>query len=167
MSWSNLKTSSLLVADTGPLLGLARIGFLPVLAKLFASICVTTSVLNECLAKYEHPDAVAIRQAINDGYLQLVEDLPVRASLLKLDRGEQTAIEYALTHHAAVLIDEKSGREAANAHGVKFIGAVGVLLLAKECGYLDQVKPKVIALVESSYFLNEALIANVVELAGE
>lgn len=167
MSSNNLTINQLLVADTSPLLALARVDFLLPLSKLFAQVCVTQSVLVECLLKPERADAQRVQAALNAGWLTPVADPPVRTSLLHLDRGEQTALEYALLEQATVLIDERLGRLAAKAHHLKMIGAPGVLLMAKRKGLLPAVKPKLHQLIVSGYFLSDALVAQILELANE
>jgi predicted nucleic acid-binding protein len=167
MSLSNLRTNQLLVADTSPLLALARVDFLEPLSQLFTQVCVTQSVLAECLVKPERADAQRVQAALNAGWLVPVIDPQVRASLLHLDHGEQTALEYALVEQATVLIDERLGRLAAKVHHLKMIGAPGVLLLAKRKGLLPVVKPKLHELIASGYFLSNVLVAQILELANE
>lgn len=167
MNSNNLTTDALLIADTSPLLALARVSFLHPLSQLFAQVCITESVLQECLAKPERQDAQAVQAALNEGWLTRVADPNVRTSLLALDRGEQTALEYALVHHAMVLIDERLGRQAARKHHLKMIGAPGVLLLAKRRGLLPVLKPLLNELVGPGYYLSDALIAQLLELANE
>jgi predicted nucleic acid-binding protein len=58
---SNNLTNQLLVADTSPLLALARIDFLESLSHLFSSVFVTQTVLNECLIKPARQDAKSIQ----------------------------------------------------------------------------------------------------------
>jgi predicted nucleic acid-binding protein len=167
MSSSHLTNSALLVADTSPLLALARIDCLYCLTRLFTRVCVTQSVLTECLAKPERADARAVQAALDSGWLVLVPDSPVRPFLSHLDRGEQTALEYALVEIAVVLTDERLGRLAAKAHHIKVIGAPGVLLLAKHKGLLSLIRPKLTELVASGYFLSDVLVAQILELADE
>jgi len=113
MSLNNLTNNQLLVADTSPLLALARVGFLEQLPYLFGKIYITQSVLAECLQKPAQPDAQQVQRALDGAWLIPVDDPIVRTSLLTLDRGEQTALEFALQHNAVFLIDEKCGREVA------------------------------------------------------
>lgn len=167
MSLSNLRTKQLLIADTSPLLALARVDVLSVLCGLFDQVCVTQSVVVECLVKVERLDAQRVQAAITAGFLLVVPDPQVRVSLSHLDRGEQTALEYALLEQATVLIDERLGRLAAKAHQLKMIGAPGVLLLAKRKGLLPAVKPILHELIASGYFLSDALVAQILELANE
>jgi predicted nucleic acid-binding protein len=164
---SNNLTNQLLVADTSPLLALARIDFLESLSNLFSSVCVTQTVLNECLMKPTRKDAKSIQIAITQNWLIPVSDPQVRESLSHLDRGEQTALEYALNSSATVLIDEHLGRLAAKAHQLNVIGTLGILLLAKRKGWIPAIKPKLNELVASGYFLSDKLIAEILEVANE
>lgn len=167
MNSSNLTIDALLVADTGPLLALARIDFLQPLTDLFSHVVVTESVVQECLAKPERRDAQAVAKAISLGWLYCEPDPDVRAVLQALDRGEQTVLEYALQRGATVLMDERSGRQAAKKYQLKSIGTVGILLLAKRRGFIAEIKSHLYALRGSGYFLSEQLIADVLELAHE
>lgn len=167
MSFSNLRTNQLLVADTSPLLALARLNFLTVLGQLFSSVCVTQTVIAECLAKPGSKDALRIQEALADGRLVVVNDPVVRSSLKHLDVGEMSALEYAIRESATILIDERAGRLAAKAHHLNVIGTLGILLLAKRRGVLPFIKPKIYELRNSGYFISEGLIADVLEIAGE
>lgn len=167
MSLSNLRINQLLVADTSPLLALARLDFLTLLSQLFSSVCVTQTVIAECLAKPESSDALRIKEALADGRLIIVDDPVVRTSLKHLDVGEMSALEYAIQHSATILIDERAGRLAAKAHHLNVVGTLGILLLAKRKGVLLGIKPKIYELRDSGYFISETLIASVLELANE
>lgn len=167
MSLSNLTNNQLLVADTSPLLALARVDFLEKLPYLFGKIYITQSVLAECLHKPAQLDAQQVQRALDNAWLVPVDDPIVRTSLLTLDRGEQTALEFALQHNAVVLIDEKCGREVAKNHHLKIIGAIGILLLAKKHQLIPAVKPSLESLVASGYFIGDHIVRSVLELAGE
>lgn len=157
----------LLIADTGPLLALARVEMLPVLAVLFQRVFLPDVVLEECLAKPDRQDAERIRQAVNSGILTVTATLQARPQLSDLDRGEQAAIELAIQKHGCLLLDERRGRRAAKALHLKVIGALGVLLLAKSSGKIPAVSPLLHRLQASGYFLDDSLAAEVLSLAGE
>lgn len=167
MSLSNLRTNQLLVADTSPLLALARLDFLALLGQLFSSVCVTQTVITECLAKPESSDAIRIKEAVEGSRLIIVDDPVVRSSLKHLDSGEMSVLEYAIQYSATVLIDERAGRLAAKAHHLNVVGTLGILLLAKRKGLLPFIKPKIFELKRSGYFISDLLISHVLELADE
>lgn len=68
-----------------------------------------------------------------------------------LDPGEEAAIRLAIEIRAdALLIDEKDGRRAAQARGLRVVGTIGVLDQADERGMVELAE--VIARLRSSDF---------------
>ena len=86
-----------------------------------------------------------------------------------LDVGESEALALALEINAqAILIDEATGRAVAAERDLLAIGTLGILLRAKELGYVDRVRPLVERLVsEIDFFVSHELKRHVLELAGE
>jgi predicted nucleic acid-binding protein len=60
---------TVVVADTGPLIGLARIEFLPFLPKLFETVYVPEAVVVEATKDPARPGVRAIRQALQNHLL--------------------------------------------------------------------------------------------------
>lgn len=87
----------------------------------------------------------------------------------ELDPGESEAIALAIETQAEwLLIDERRGREVAARFGLKFIGLLGVLIEAKQTGYVEQVKSILNALESKAGFrMSRELKARVLVAAGE
>lgn len=70
-----------IVADSGPLIALARIDLLHLPAAVYGQALLTQTVLDECLAGGDRVDALAIAQAMTKGCyaLALSPMLPVAA----------------------------------------------------------------------------------------
>ncbi len=156
-----------LVADTGPLLALARIQFLPILSQLFTPCWLTETIFAECTAKPESGDAIAVSRALQHHHLQLAADPVPRRAFASLDMGESTALELAVRQGATILLDERRGREAAKSYGLTLIGTAGVVLLAKRQGLVSEVMPTIQHLEKSGYYLGELLMKQIRELANE
>ncbi len=167
MKSGNSRTNELLVCDTGPLLALGRVGFLPILPGLFSSCLVPDIVCAECLAKPGFPDATAVQQAVAANWLEVVGALPIRPALQELDAGEAATIELALARSGVALLDEKRGRALARRFGVRVLGSLGVILLAKQCHCIPAVMPYVNRMAASGYYLSPDLITRCRILAGE
>lgn len=159
-------SNKLIVADTGALIALARLGLLELLSALFQQVLITPIVLKECAAKPDCAEGETIRQAVAAGHLVLSRQdqaLPAWG----IDPGETSAIALAMEAGAAVLMDDKAGRTVAKQLGIKVIGSAGVLILAKRRGKLVCVRPHLEALRASGYFLGENVVADALRMAGE
>ena len=171
------------IADAGPLIGLARIGQLELLPQLFGTVSVTAWVAGEVLAGGDFPDHAALQNAFTQPWLQTVtapdaNDEAWQAQcqalihLHQIDMGEASALVLAqqlatLGDAALLLIDDFRGRQAAQHSGVAALGTAGVLLLAKQAGAITAVKPLLIALRKEGYFLSDRLMEAVCQQAGE
>ena len=159
----------IIVADTGPLIALAKLERLPLLTALFAEVHIPKIVLAEATAKRDRADAGAIH-AFAMAHAQLGEtiDSPLAKRLLGLlDDGETQALVLAKQLDCAVLMDEKRGRQVARHHGIPTIGVLGVLLQAKHQRHIHALSPMVSRLQGSGYRLSEGLVTAVLKLAGE
>ncbi len=155
-----------LVADTGPLIALARLELLELLPELFQQVFLTPTVLAECEAKPDCGEGARIRAAVDMGRLELLaprEALPIWG----IDPGEASAIALVLEQSAGVLMDDKAGRGVATRLGVKSIGSAGVLVLAKRRGRLVGVRSHLEALIASGYFLGANVVSEAMRMAGE
>ena len=161
------SSNTLLIADTGPLLALARIAQLPLLKQLFNEVKVTHAVFSEYQAKPDRDDAIAVQAALNSGVFTLIADPIVITKFSPLDFGEQTALQSALILKASVLMDEAKGRKVAKANHIHVIVTIGILLLAKKRGLVATVAPLLAALDASGYRLSPTLIQQAKELSNE
>jgi predicted nucleic acid-binding protein len=161
------------VADAGPLIGLARIDRLSILASLYGSVLVPERVLAELHVDSDRPGARALSAALAQGMIRQ-QVLPegsatelARLGLL-LDAGEASAILLAeRTQCRFLLIDARRGRQIARARGIPVVGLAGILLAAKRSGLLPSVASALADLSREGYRLSDALVSEVLRLAGE
>lgn len=156
----------LIVADTGPLIALARVEQLDVLPALFQQVWLTPTVLAECEARPDRGEGRHIRATLEAGRFALLaprDALPA----LGIDPGETSALALALEQSAGVLMDDKAGRSVAQKLGVAVIGTVGVLVLAKRRSLLPRLRPLLESLIASGYFLTPDLVSEALRLVGE
>ena len=175
------------IADAGPLIGLARIGRLDLLPRLFGTVSVTRWLADEVLNGGEFPDLAALKAAFTEPWLQVADladtdaDADAEASLEEcralinlhqIDMGEASALvlaqQLATQDTAALLlIDEHRGRQAAQHCQVAIIGTAGLLVLAKQAGAVDKLRPLLLALRGGGYFLSDRLVEAVLAQSGE
>jgi hypothetical protein len=159
------------VADAGPLVGLARIGCLGILRDLYQEILVPPAVFAELRISESRPGSAALLEAVRLQWLVCVSPGPTgdqQSFRLLVDPGEAEAIILAIQRAARfLLIDDKQGRALAKSQGLRIVGTGGVLLAAKEHKLVERVAPVVEQLAAVGYRLSAGLIKTVLELAGE
>lgn len=158
----------MIVADAGPLIGLARISQLELLRALYEMVAVPPQVQEELQLSADRPGSRALRAAADAGWL-VIEDLDRPMALAaELDAGEAAAILLAeQLGSARLLMDERRGRGVARRRGLPVVGTGGVLVAAKQRGDIVSVRAELDALAEVGYRLAPTLRERLLELAGE
>ena len=160
-----------IVADTGPLIALARAGRLDLLRHMYRQVVIPPAVHGELAIGSRRPGATALAGALAAGWLcvQPVGNQQVLQELGQLlDLGEAEAIALAEQLHARfLLIDEAAGRQIARRRGVSVTGVAGVLLSAKASGAVVAVGPIIEELSNAGYRLSSRLVSAVLERARE
>lgn len=160
----------LIVADSSPLIVFARSDLLPILRQVVGEIVVPQTVYEECTGDMYKPGAKIIAGAYQAGLLTVHHDSLVVAlstNMPMLDKGEIAAISLAIELSEPILMDERLGRQAAAAHDLSVIGSASILIAAKRKGLIAAVQPVLLTWQSFGYFLSPALIATVLERAGE
>ncbi len=83
--------------------------------------------------------------------------------------GETESIALALTEAGTLLLmDMSDGREAARALGIRVSGAVGVLISARQKGWIPALRPELLALrTKARFFLAPAFFMDALAAFGE
>lgn len=156
------------VVNTTPIIALALIGQLDLLRHLYGGVIIPPAVKAEVLAG--GPGSIGVAELQGANWIRTVpmQD-PRRADLLSdLDRGEAEVIALAQELNAErVIIDERLARRHAKRLGLTLTGTLGVLLRAKERGLVPAVGPLIDRLRRGGIRLDNALVAEVLRLAGE
>ncbi len=155
---------SVIVADTSPLLHLARVGRLDLVEAVLGRVIVPRTVWSELVRPGTRRDVLdALRGAT---WLSVADDPALES--LGLDPGETAAILLAGAVAAEVLlIDERRGRAVAVVRGLHVIGTLGVLVGARRAGALDRVAPVIAELRADGFWLSDAVTDAVLEQVGE
>ncbi|MFA6019514.1 MAG: DUF3368 domain-containing protein [Rhodospirillales bacterium] len=159
-----------IVADSGPLIAFGRSGLLDLLVRVAGDILVPQTGFQECARDSAKPGAAALIQAKQIGKLNIRKDRDAihrLGSPPSLDAGETAAIALALDQQCPLLMDERLGRNVARLHNISVVGCAGILLTAKERGYVAEIAPILTAWRSWGYFLSPQLIETVLRRAGE
>ncbi len=135
-----MKSISLTVSNTTPIISLCSIGKLDILEKVFGEIIIPEAVYNEIKQKqsycYEEIDSrfIKIEPVTSNNYLDLL--------LNQLDIGEAETIILAKELNVDnVLIDEKLGYRIAKNSNLNVVRTLYILLKAKDMQLIEKVKP--------------------------
>jgi hypothetical protein len=154
----------MIVADSSPLIALARIGQLDLLHEIYEAVVIPPAVEDEI---ERHPRGF---EGSRPPWIRLhwIENPSTVASFRNhLHRGESEVLALGVQLQLPVLLDEADGRRVAFAAGLAVVGTLGVLILAKRQGMLERVDPEIARLHAEGFRIGPGLIAEALRLAGE
>lgn len=158
---------TIVVADTGPLIALAKVNRLPLLQAMFGQVYIPPAVHRELFGK-SGPETRRLDEAVGR-YLheRKVPSIPVAVQVATetLDSGERQAIALAtaLGKGALLLIDDQAVRTAARQLKLRVTGVVGILIRAWQAGLVEDVRPLLDEMRRQGYWLSDKLL----DVAGE
>jgi uncharacterized protein len=151
----------IVVSDASPLIALSSVDRLDLMQLLFDTVIIPVSVRDEIMGAaakimVDLPSFIRVEP--------VAAELPVRFLKLNLHAGESEAISLALERDIqGIILDDKQTREIAAELGLKVIGTLGLLILARRKGFLSEVRPLMAQIIERVNFriapsvLNRAL----------
>jgi len=157
------------VADASPLIALAGIGQLELLAELYGRIRIPGAVWREVTERgFDRPGAAAVRDA---AWLDVVEVEPtedLRSLLGSLGPGEAEALCLLSEAGAGLFVaDDQRARRRAATLGIDTIGTLGVLIDAQRVGLIEDAETEFDALEAIGFYVSEAHRALAVSLLSE
>lgn len=128
----------IVVADTSPLNYLILLGYVDLLRDVYGRVLVPDAVLIE-MQHADAPNAVNIWASTLPTWIEQVHVERTDPTLAKeLGAGEREAISLAMEVRADILlIDERAGRQEAEARHIEVAGTLAVLLQASLRGHFE------------------------------
>jgi predicted nucleic acid-binding protein len=158
------------VFNTSPLIGLASIGQFNLLREIFGEISIAQTAFDEAVTQ-GHEKGGAKHDISSAKWIQVLEvkdRLAIEILLEEMDLGESETIVLAREINADwVLMDEKRGRRMLDQLKIPKIGTVGILLKAKQSGFLKSLRPELEKLQSLGFTLNQIVGDKVLHDAGE
>ncbi len=156
----------LVIADSSALIALATCDGLNVILQVYEDIKVPEAVYAEIVAP-EKPQSDALGVFLSNRVVKVDTTRWVLAAG-GLGRGEIEAMAlYKELAADALLIDDHRARIIAEHNQINCIGALGLLLVAKQNGIISEVAPYVEKLRQSAIHYGDVLLDRVLKLAGE
>ena len=148
----------IIVSDTSCLILLEKIGETDLLKSLFGSVTITQIIANE-FGKVI-PDFIQIENPKNLIYQRILESF--------LDPGEASAIALAIEKNDCLLIlDDYKGRREAQQLKLKYTGTIGILVMAKEKGYINSLSKILDKIKKTNFRISEKIIKEAIIKSGE
>jgi len=148
----------LIICDTSCLILFDKINKLELLQHCYSCIYVTPEIAEE-FGKVL-PDWIKIKVVKNSALQQTLSQI--------LDKGESSAI--ALTFdlpETLIALDDLKARKVAKSLNLKITGSLGILVKAKEQGYLEKLLPVLEQVQQTDFRISENIIKKILVTVGE
>ena len=152
------------ISDTSPLILLDKIDHLWILGKLFQKIIIPPSVDAEWLRPggYRPPDWLFLESLSPEA-----NDISKELSQ-KIDKGEAEAIALFSTRKVDfLLLDDLKGRQVAKSKGFAVVGTLGVLVSAKQKGFINNLGITLEALQRQRFYITDEALKKALSLVNE
>lgn len=158
-----------IVVNSAPLISLAILGQLDLLRTILGEVIVPRAVYDEVITRGK--DKAGYKDLADVPWFQIAEvghqELK-RSIMVELDEGEAEVICVAKECSVRrVCIDEFAGRRYAKLLGLEVIGTLGVLLIAKQKGYVREIKPCIEKLLANDRYISTTVCTEVLRKAEE
>ncbi len=156
------------VVNSSPLIFLAKINRLDLLNKLFDEVIIPKAVYEEAVLNGKR-DKTEIIKNLNWIKVEEVKNRRLINFLMNfIDYGESEVIAYAVENNIdLVVLDDKDARKIAREFDLKVIGTLGILIISKKKGYINELKPIIENLVGNNFRISEKLLRRILEEVNE
>lgn len=155
------------VSNTTPIISLLKIDKLHILKELYGVIYIPLEVFNEIEAG-KNKDFYVDVSKFEWIKIQKIKNKKALSYFLDLDKGEAEAIVLASEIEADfIILDETLGRFHAKHTGLKVTGTLGILLKAKQLGFISELKSLLLELRIKGIWLSDRLIEEMLRLSNE
>lgn len=157
------------VCDTNIIIDFAKIHRLDLLKGTFKEVLIPPEVKEELLAG-DGEEQSDITKAIDAWIIvKSVQDIFAVENLeIHLDKGESACMVLFKEIKADLLaVNDLKARGTAHAMGIKIIGTLGILQLAKGKGLVEEVQPLLDKLIKIGSYISKGLYNRILKDAGE
>ena len=155
------------VANASPIITLAKAGRLDLLKAVPGELLVPVAVADELLLG---PAGDPARAAILAGWAPTHSPRTIPPTLMEwgLGSGETAVLALCLEHpQSTAVLDDASARTAARALGIKTIGTLGVVVLAKKRGLTASAADVLTDLRRAGLYLDDDIIRTALKTVSE
>ncbi len=156
------------IVNSTPLISLCKVGLLDLLEKQYGEITIPEAVFREVGRKND-----AVKKQVSSLswiHVEAIKETKSRRMYkAKLHDGEVEVMILAQEHEGEhlVVIDDFQARRAAEYLGLKLTGTIGVLIKAKENGYVDAVMPVISEMEREGIYFSDKLKEQIRHISKE
>lgn len=160
-------TTEAWVVNASPLILYARIDQLVLFELLAPRLIIPEAVIAEVRSGQhkDHTASRAVAWATQYRYPDIA--IPATVDRWNLGLGESQVISYCLKESRCAVLDDQMARRCVSAHALRMIGSLGVILRAKERGFLNKARPWVYKLKSEGMYVADGLIERSLSAIGE
>ena len=159
-----------LVFNASPLIVLAKARLLDRFITLGNPAVVPYAVVNE-VTRVDHPDDPAsLWLQSPPASVQVVSSPSAKSFLAAWDLGDGESAVISLAHTipgSVAILDDLAARRCAHAHGIKVMGTIGLVLLAKQNGLISEVTQALEAIIAAGLYIAPHHLVAIRSKAGE
>jgi len=159
----------IVVADSTILIGLAKLGKLTLLKEIFPKVSIPEEVFREVAERgKDKPGSGLIKESTWIEKKTVKDKTQVNFLMGSLERGEAAVLALAKELKAdLILLDEEKARKTAVIAGFNLMGLLGLFILAKNIGLINEVRPLINELMTKKFRISDKIIEEALKKAGE
>lgn len=157
------------IVNSTPLIALCHVNKLEILKELYGEITIPTAVYNEISVKKDSVCKRDIECSKDWIHIEKIQNEMAKAMYkTQLHEGEVEVIILAKELDAdLVVIDDQNAKKHAKYLGLPVTGTLGILIKAKQRGFISELKPLLNVMVEKNIYISDLLIKLILKQVGE
>ena len=157
------------IVNSTPLIALCHVNRLDVLKELYGEVTIPQAVYDEISVKENSVCKKTVDEALEWIHVQKIQNIMAKAMFKsQLHDGEVEVMILAKEQDAdIVIIDDQNAKKYAKYLGLPVTGTLGILIRAKQEGYIAELKPILDVMVQNGIYIKTSLIEHCLELVGE
>ena len=157
------------IVNSTPLIALCHVNKLVVLKQLYGEIIIPKAVYDEISVKEDSICKKTVDESLDWIHVQEIQN-QVAKTMFKsqLHDGEVEVMILAMEQQAdVVIIDDQNAKKYAKYLKLPVTGTLGVLMKAKQNGYIFELKPILDSMIQNGIYIKENLVELCLKQVGE
>ncbi len=157
------------IVNSTPLIALCHVNQLNILKELYGEVIIPRAVYDEISVKKDSVCKKIVDESLEWIHVQKIQNVMAKAMFKsQLHDGEVEVMILAKEQNAdVVIIDDQNAKKYAKYLELPVTGILGILIKAKQVGYIPELKPLLDVMVQNGIYIKNSLIEHCLELVGE